>query len=170
MFLAPSNLCRVARRRAPISLRRGPRMGVRPEVPDQSRGLQEDPPGHLRPAGGAVREDDRYFDDPETGAVAKVVHLYLKAVTVRPDAVEVEGLERLPAEALETSGAVLYRQVEEHPRVEASALADQAPRQRPVLRPTARHVARADHHVRQPGRLQQARQVFRTVGEVRVHL
>jgi hypothetical protein len=46
-------------------------------------------PGHLRSAGGAVWEDDRRFDDPKTGAVAQeVVHLYLKAVAVRLDAVE----------------------------------------------------------------------------------
>src|SRR5215210_2911540 len=95
------------------------------ELPDERGGLQENSPGHLRLTGCTVREDDRHFDDPKAGTMAEVVHLHLKAVAVRLDAIEVEGLEHLPAEAFEAAGAVPDRQVQEGPGVEAATLADE---------------------------------------------
>ena len=47
---------------------------------------------------------------------------------------------------------------------------DHPPRQRPVLRPAALHVPRADHHVVLAHPREDARQVARRVAEVRVHV
>src|SRR5215210_9577939 len=140
------------------------------ELPDECGGLQENSPGHLRLTGCAVREDDGHFHDPKAGTVAEVVHLHLKAVAVGLDAIEVEGLEHLPAEALEAAGAVPDRQVQEGPGVEAATLADEPSQQRPFFRSTSCYVARSYRQVRGPGHLQEAWQILRTVREVCVHL
>ena len=57
---------------------------------------------------------------------------------------------------------------EDRPGVDGAAAADEAAKRAPVLRPAARHVAGAERDARPRGRLDEARQVGRVVGEVAV--
>jgi hypothetical protein len=77
-----------------------------PQLPDQLRGLEEDPPGNLRLARRAVREYDRHLDDHELRALAQVVHLDLIPVTIGAHPVQVERLKDVSTEALEPARAV----------------------------------------------------------------
>ena len=90
--------------------------------------------------------------------VAEVVHLHLKAVAARARSREVHGLQDLPPESFKAGGRVFHGQPEDRPGVEAAALADEAPQERPVLDPAAGHVPGPDRHVRALQLVQKPRQ------------
>ena len=108
----------------------------------------------------AVAEDDRHLDHAEAGPHRAVGQLDLEGIAPRADAVEVDRLEHLAAEALEAAGQVAHAQAEHPARVGRAALADEAPQETPVAHAAAGHVARAQRQVGAAvDRLQQAGEV-----------
>ena len=55
---------------------------------------------------GPVGENNRDFDDPESLSPEDVRHLNLKAVAVGLDGLEIDGLQRTPAETFVTARRV----------------------------------------------------------------
>src|SRR6266550_810212 len=136
-------------------------------LPDR---LEHDPTTHLRATALAVDERDRHLDNPEAGAQRAVGHLDLEGVAAGGDRVEVDRLQHLAPEALEAAGQVADADAEQDARVERAARRDEPPHDAPVPNRPAGHVARAEHEVGLPRRLDQARHVGRVVREVAVDL
>src|SRR3954447_16731412 len=126
----------------------------RGHLPDR---LDRDPRAHLRDTRLTITEDDRHLDDAEACLDRAVGELDLETVSARVDALQVELLEHLAAEALEATGEVAHGNAEHVARVRRAAAAEQPARQAPVADAAAAHVARAQHEVGVPRRLEQAR-------------
>ena len=120
---------------------------------------------------GAVREADRYLDDPEAPPHRPVCRLDLECVALGLDRIQVDRLEHAAPIALEATREIPDPDAEQHTRVERAAPRDDAPAEAPVRRAAAWHVPRTEREV--GSRLaggEQARHVGRIVREVAVHL
>ena len=101
-----------------------------------------------------------------------VFELYLEAVALHLDGVEVEGLQDLAGIADEAGGAVVDLDAEHGADVDGGAVGHQDAPHRPVDDVDAVAIAGADGHVGAALRagFQQAGEVLRIVGEVGIHL
>src|SRR5207253_9831297 len=95
-------------------------------------GLEHDRAAHLRVALLAVGERDRHLDDAEARALCPVGRLDLEGVALRVDRVEVDGLEHVPAEALEPAGEVADPVLLEDAGVDVAGGGDRAADRAPV--------------------------------------
>ena len=118
----------------------------------------------------AIDERDRDFGYPSPGTVRQPRHLDEKCVAFRDDLAERELREERPAPAPEAAGAVGHREPRDRADVTIGEAAQDTPAQRPVLQPSARDVARADHEVCTPRRLDETWDVRRIVRQVGIHL
>src|SRR6266850_7411189 len=140
------------------------------QAPDHPHRLADDLARHLRAARAAVDEHDRNLLDPEALPPSLEADLDLEGVAVRADAVPVDRLENLAAEALEAAREILDAHAGDDPAVDVGAVREDQPRERPVDHGDAVQVARAEDEV---GALQLAKkftQAVGVVGEIGVHL
>ena len=99
--------------------------------------LAHDVSAHFALAHAAVDERDRHFVDAEAVLIAAVIHLDLEGVAVRANALQVQLLQHVPAEALEAAGQVVDGDTQDEPRVDRAAATDECPQERPVARAAA---------------------------------
>src|SRR5437773_564142 len=86
--------------------RRAPRVSRRDEPPWRDGRFEQHGPGQLRFAQPPLDERDRHFREPQVGGGRRVQHLDQKRITVRCEAGERNGGERLAPPAAITARAV----------------------------------------------------------------
>ena len=146
--------------------------GQEAQAPHQAGGLPDDVPAHLRHAGAAVREHDGDLADPHPPLPALEAHLDLEARSRRT----VTRSSRTASSArrrkhLNPPVRVVHRQAGHDAGVEVGRVREDEPVEWPVdHRDLAVEVARAQHQVGLPRRLEEAGDDRRVVREVGVHL
>ena len=94
-------------------------------------------------AGYLMEMDSDFSHDPEAGAHGPIGELDLKGIALRADAVEVDRLEHLPAEALKAARQIVHGQAEHESRVGRAPLTDEAAQGAPVAHAPAGHITGA---------------------------
>jgi alkanesulfonate monooxygenase len=103
------------------------------QAPGSAGGFQLDLQAHLGDAFCALLEGDGDFGDTEAGPDRPPVHLYLEAVAVAADRLQVDGLEGRCLPGLEASRGILHLQVQDGVDVEVGPRAQRLATPRPVL-------------------------------------